>query len=209
MARDRANATASAGRGIGPSGIFTVTSQGPTFTPLGGVVLAILLALSLPSSAADIPALTADGRKVVLHNDGTWEYAPGEAPASSSEDQAPPPSPTYDIEVSVTRCTTGSSYAGIQMSAISRTDAPLAKVDVRYTWRDSRGDPVMGQSWAFDELRPGVQAVEQVLAVMDVQCSDLATIELTGATCYLPRTRERVDCYEGTRIVDGAVPVRD
>ena len=171
-------------------------------------LLAILLASACSSLAfaSDITAITADGRKVLLHEDGTWDLAAGEK-AGPSAPRAEPSPPAYDIEVSVTGCTTGPSYAGLQMSAVSRTDTPLSRVEVRYTWRDRKGEVVVGQSWLFDEIHPGVQAVEQVQAVFDVSCADLASVQLTGATCFLPRTRERIDCFTQTRMVDGAIPV--
>ena len=156
---------------------------------LSGVVLCLLLMVGLtgPVSAAeesDIQAKTSDGRSVILHNDGSWEFV------GSVDDGK--------ILISITSMKTytdSDGYEGcrIEGEVTNNTEYTLQEI-VIFFWMKGKGTDLSGQLKFKDyDFAPGhtIYTDKDWSSSQDIICNEIDHFTVTADNGFTPKRNFR------------------
>lgn len=135
--------------------------------------LFLTLALSLPAMAADLTAVTSDGREVLLHDNGKWEFvkqeAAGEAKARLS----------LENKVDLAR--------GCRLGLRLQNDLPaqIRSLVLRFTAYKDEGVPFETVSRGYSYVKP-TNSQYQEISFRGITCDEVRSVEVTAArNCHV------------------------
>ena len=134
----------------------------------------LLLALGLESVAADLEATTADGRRVILHEDHTWEYseiASGEADS--------PEKPEY-VLLRVVRREPDGNGCRIGLKLENRMESKIKSLVPQFSAYNEDDTLFETVFESFTHIRP-TEYQYQEIRFDGIDCAEISLVKVHGA----------------------------
>lgn len=149
------------------------------------VLPALLLGLcaALPAHA-DFELRDADGRRILLKDDGSWRYvdaatdgaaAPADTPASAAEPAPPPP----QAELQLLRRTELSAGCGFTLALSNTLPYAIQSLVPEFAVHRDTGVVYTTQSLGFGPVKPG-DVHQRELRVLGLSCAEITQLQVQG-----------------------------
>lgn len=168
------------------------------------ILLRLSMAVLLLSQAAQaaVELVTPDGRRVLLHDDHTWEYLSAEQPQQPAETQQDQ-TPRAVLQVSHVNELEG---VGCRMGVVLQNDLPykIKNLAIRFAVHKSESLPYDSVTRSFSEIKPTDNQYRRLL-FRGIRCSEIHHIQIQDpgrcAMGDLDRfSAQPGDCIEHIRI---------
>ncbi len=133
------------------------------------------LVLAAQAASADITATTADGRKVLLHDNGTWVFAhPG-----NEGDKAQRATLTLENRINLAH----GCRLGLRLQ--NNLTAQVRSLVLRFTAYKGEGIPFETVSRGFSYIKPTASQYQEI-NFRGIGCDDISSVEVTAArNCHV------------------------
>lgn len=137
------------------------------------IFLLLALALTMPATAADLTAVTADGRKVILHDNGKWAFS------KQAADGEPLAALTLETKVDLAR--------GCRLGLRLQNDLPaqVRSLVLRFTAYKDEGVPFETVSRGYSYVKPTTSQYQEI-SFRGISCDEIRSVEVTAArNCHV------------------------
>jgi hypothetical protein len=152
---------------------------------MAALALLVAAAWLAPAAHADTEATTADGRRVLLKDDGTWSWIDANAEKADKTDDGPKPAPAYNPKTDGEgvlqlegRVELGRSCRFVLSLRNALTYEVVSLVPYLTAWR-ANGAAYQTESVSFQSIRPGNRQ-ERAVEFLGITCAEIARLQVVG-----------------------------
>ena len=136
-----------------------------------GLVLMALTFAALPAARADFELSDAQGKRILLKDDGTWRYVDAKPAADAKA--------TPQAELVLTRRIEAPGSCTFEFTVTNTLPYEIRNIVPDFTVTRANGVVYLSQNVGFELIRPGDSRWRQ-LRFDGIACADIATLKVSG-----------------------------
>ncbi len=147
-----------------------------TITQLGASVALVLAVVCLPATGADFELKDAQGRRILLKEDGTWRYAEAAAKSSAASEPAKQ-QPQADLLLE--RRIDAPGGCRFELALVNTLPYEIRSLVPEFTVHRASGVAYSAQTAGFLSVRPGDRS-RRAVQFAGIGCADIAKLQVQG-----------------------------